>query len=798
MAPLGFRFDPTSLPNFGEEFRELPDIPALAELRTYRQWVAWKWERRATAKGHSWTKPPVNPSNGFGASHSQPRTWGRYEDAVAAVDKRDLAGVGFVLTERDPFIGFDLDKCRNPETGEIEPWAAEILALAETYAEESPSGTGVRLIGRGAIEKVTKCDPAHVEIYASLRYLTITGRHIAGTPAEIREAPQTLEALHQRVAAHTKAPAVPATLPRPASPLVQHVAGEGASDFFRTVNDLALASLEAWVPSLFPSARRQSGTGGYRITSRDLGRDLEEDLSITSQGCVDFGVHDMGDARDGKRTPVDLVIEHGGAPDPKDAALWLCDRLGRDPEALGWADPVLVAREGAEIARRLVEGMESKRRAAYAAPPDYDPDAHAATIDDDVPDHLTRAPGLVGEIIDWIIATSDSPSRVLALGAALTLVGTAMGRFRAGPTLSSTALYVLSLAPTGAGKDHPLQCISHILTATDELRPCLGPDEFISGTAVMNFIGRAPLGLCPMDEFGSFLHRVNGRKAGGWEGQISKLLRTLWGTKYGFLRGAEWASRQSQTISAPHLSIYAASVHEEVFQALEGGDVTNGFLNRFLFLPIWTRPTPQEPVMSPFDVPLSITKGMLDIAGGGDPGVRAQVLSVHHTISPRKMEWRDAQAKQVFTDFRAEVLRRGDRDKELAPFLSRTAEMAVRLATIRAQGISALKPSVAVEDMEWGRDLAMWSAMAMCKACGLYIAETEAQADANRILRIVRSLGGRATRSNINQRLKHRMKSRDLEDTMKSLLESGSLVVVGEEKPPKGGKTTVWYGLGQG
>src|SRR4051794_5291572 len=41
---------------------------------------------------------------------------------------------------------------------------------------------------------------------------------------------------------------------------------------------------------------------------------------------------------------------------------------------------------------------------------------------------LTYVPGLVGELIEWIVASAPKPSRVLALGAAVTLVGTIIGR----------------------------------------------------------------------------------------------------------------------------------------------------------------------------------------------------------------------------------------------------------------------------------------------------------------------------------------------------------------------------------
>ena len=82
-----------------------------------------------------------------------------------------------------------------------------------------------------------------------------------------------------------------------------------------------------------------------------------------------------------------------------------------------------------------------------------------------MPDALTRVPGLVGRITDWITDTGPREQRGLALGAALTLVGTAAGRKFSGPTLSGTHLYILALAPTGAGKDAALKGIPRVLEA---------------------------------------------------------------------------------------------------------------------------------------------------------------------------------------------------------------------------------------------------------------------------------------------------------------------------------------------
>jgi hypothetical protein len=172
-------------------------LSAIEELSTYQQWVCWAFVTRPGATKP--TKPPMSPHTGRGASHAKSSDWGTYDQARAMAERRKFAGVGFVLTEDDGYTGIDLDKCRDPETGKLDLWAEDIVALGETYWELSPSGTGLRAIVRGKIAKTVKCDTAHVEVYRSLRYLTITGDHIEGTPEDIRPAPTTLEWLMARV-----------------------------------------------------------------------------------------------------------------------------------------------------------------------------------------------------------------------------------------------------------------------------------------------------------------------------------------------------------------------------------------------------------------------------------------------------------------------------------------------------------------------------------------------------------------------------------------------------------------------
>jgi len=354
---------PTPLPPFEEPFfvpKFILDLP---------QWICWRasWDRVKL----KWDKKPICVATGDGRGFTRLEMGASYEEAVAATTRLNLAGVGFVFHQHNRLVGIDLDRCRNPVTGEIEAWAREVLELAETYAEVSPSGTGVHLFARGDLAGTSaiKNGPAKVEMYASGRYFTITGTHVPGTPFEVREAPRTLEALRARLAAMPAASAAKPVSSHPAPPEGSPEAFKQWSykqSFFGRVNDLALKPemLAKWVSELFPPASLEPGTGAWRVKSADLSRPLEEDISIHPGGIRDFGVGDMGDLdtegvdREGKRTAIDLVMEwlpeewrpreEGSEIGPAEAALWLCEQMGVEALDLGWRGPLGDGEEGGD------------------------------------------------------------------------------------------------------------------------------------------------------------------------------------------------------------------------------------------------------------------------------------------------------------------------------------------------------------------------------------------------------------------------------------------------------------------
>jgi len=152
-----------------------PIVENIPERLTERpQWVDWRLEER----GDKTTKVPYTPGTLRRASSTDLMTWRTFSEALAAYEAGEppYDGIGFVFCSADPFVGIDLDGCRDRETGAVEGWAQELISsVREGYIEISPSGTGIHVIVEGTV-RGGGMRKDKVEMYGRDRFFTITGR----------------------------------------------------------------------------------------------------------------------------------------------------------------------------------------------------------------------------------------------------------------------------------------------------------------------------------------------------------------------------------------------------------------------------------------------------------------------------------------------------------------------------------------------------------------------------------------------------------------------------------------------
>jgi putative DNA primase/helicase len=172
---------------------ELRNIPRA--MRELPHWVIWRNEPGSQGRA---TKVPYIVGSRRRASSTDPHTWATMDAAAEAMSDAD--GLGFCI-QGSGVIFIDLDHCIDPATGEIAPWAKQIVSEIASYTEVSPSGQGLHIYTAGELPSGPRVKEipfnARLEIYDSGRYSTVTGNHFSGSPTEILPCPRLREIYRQ-------------------------------------------------------------------------------------------------------------------------------------------------------------------------------------------------------------------------------------------------------------------------------------------------------------------------------------------------------------------------------------------------------------------------------------------------------------------------------------------------------------------------------------------------------------------------------------------------------------------------
>lgn len=160
------------------------------ELLNLPSWVGYQLRRNKDRID----KVPMNVLTGRTAKTNDPSTWTDFTTASDLALQRGYAGVGFVF--QPPYVGVDIDHC--VKDGAIAPYAVDILKALNSYAEYSPSGTGIHILCKGKIARACKISKIGLEIYTKGRFFTVTGNRLENYPAELNECTDALKGIFSR------------------------------------------------------------------------------------------------------------------------------------------------------------------------------------------------------------------------------------------------------------------------------------------------------------------------------------------------------------------------------------------------------------------------------------------------------------------------------------------------------------------------------------------------------------------------------------------------------------------------
>lgn len=500
-----------------------------AELRARPQWVCCGPD-----------KVPINPRTRQMADPTDPKTWATFEEAVTAGFKH----VGYVLHKSDPYTIIDLDnKVENPAPPEeLERFDAMIRAFG-SYTERSASGRGYHIILRGAIPKGAR--RGHVEVYSDARFMICTGDVLL--QLEIHERQDMLDNMYAQLAPTSSW-----------ATLIEAVEEEYTD---QEIHERAMNADNGDKYDMLTRGPESWREGGYPSQS-------EADLALMSM--YTFYSKSNNQCR----------------------RLFLLSPLGKREKA-----------HRPDYMERMLRIARTQLEAKTPPPIDYKlAFERAATVahspSNDVPsqaqndDPFVFPPGIVGEVAEYILATSIRPVREIALAAAIAFIAGITGRTYNTVTKSGLNQYIIVLAKTGCGKEAAASGIDKLVTAVRSSVPAVhefvGPAHFASGPAIIKTLSEQACFVSVLGEVGITLRSWSDPRANAAERMIFKVLLDAH-NKSGFeqsLKSSAYSDRDKNTkiVQAPALTILGESVPESFYASLTPEQISSGLIPRFLVI----------------------------------------------------------------------------------------------------------------------------------------------------------------------------------------------------------------------
>ncbi len=397
--------------------------------------------------------------------------------------------------------------------------------------------------------------------------------------------------------------------------------------------------------------------------------------------------------------------------------------------------------------------------------------------------NLTIPGGLVGKLTDYMLSTARRPQPLLSLGASLCAIGALMGRlYRTESNLRSN-LYVVGIADSGSGKNHSREIINEVLFEAG-LANHLGGNKIASGAGLLTALHRQPAILFQIDEFGMFLSAAADRKRSPRHiTEILDNMTELYTSAGGIFLGAEYANRdgtnERRDIVQPCLCVYGTTTPLHFWGALQGANVVDGSLARFLILPSDEDYPDENVAVGLRTPPPDLITGLQLLASG--PGQQRGNLvgatsgpqtTVVLTTVPMTDEARD-RFKALSEELTGEL--RAAAGTAFTAILARIGEIALKLALIVAVGHDPAAPVITIDDADWAIAFVRHYAKRAMEAVERHVADTETEAHLKRLREVIRAAGTKGITKSELTRGTQWLKSRDRDDIIQTLIESGDV-----------------------
>lgn len=510
--------------------------------------------------------------------------------------------------------------------------------------------------------------------------------------------------------------------------------------YFRDVNAQALHQLDAWVTKLVPTAKPEKD--GYRCIAVWRGA-KNPNVGIHPDGIRDWGGN-YG------LTPIDLVMyannltfikaaellrEHIKLPDTDDFTMTV-GGVANTP-----AEPKAATKPVAKPA--LMPWQVAKPKPpAVMLPPVTSIDPAPA-----LPSFMLNPPGILGDIARWITATAPKSQPELSLCAAIALGSVVMGRTYRSQYGNFTSLYLVMIAKSTEGKEHPQACVEKILAASG-LTNRIGGSGYTSSGAVYSALLKEPAHIATIDEMGKLLKVSRAKGQSHSEAALDKLVEAF-GRQDGVLRPPTYSTMtltKAQTgnvervVHNPAITILGATTPATFYDNLTDDLVKDGFLGRCIIVES-KQPRQLTRFVDRTDPPAKIIEWCqrVHVAGAG-AGNLADALPADMPAVTIELPFDDS-CRVLMDAFenRLNDAKNACEPEGLDVLLGRTLEKALKLSMIVCKAENPDNRAVMPHHLEWAIQFVEHYDTAMVRAVRTQRVSSQTDADIKKALGFVKN-----------------------------------------------------------
>ena len=352
-----------------------------------------------------------------------------------------------------------------------------------------------------------------------------------------------------------------------------------------------------------------------------------------------------------------------------------------------------------------------------------------------VPVELLRIPGFISEVMDHCMAVAPYPNQVMAFCGAVALQSFLAARKVRDPGDNRTNLYLLGLAYSSAGKDHPRK-INTTLLHEIGLGHCAG-DKFASGEGIQDALFLNPAMLFQTDEVDTILQSISKSKDARHENLMGTLLTMYTSSASVYPMRRKAGKENPGVIDQPSLTLFGTAVPTHYYEALSARMLSNGFFARMIVLDAGPRGEGQEPAIR------GLPKRLIETArwwADFQPGERVGNLFAVHPIPAIVPHTDEARALLIETRKAAEVeysAAEAKSDEVGTTVWGRVSENTRKLALIYAVSENHANPVIGRDAVAWASQFVQHQTRRMLFMADQHVSEGEFDAECKRLIRVL-------------------------------------------------------------